>query len=86
MRDRETIVDKKYHREAWKTVGEPGAALADGKIVGIWRPRKGGRKLTVTVKTFSSPSASDKHALQIAAEQIAPLRGASLAAVDFETY
>jgi hypothetical protein len=86
MRDRETIVDKKYHREVWKTVGEPGAALAGGKIVGIWRPRKSGRKLTVTVKTFSSPLASNKHALQDAAEQIAPLRGASSVEVEFETY
>ena len=24
MRDRETIVEKKYHRELWRTVGEPG--------------------------------------------------------------
>ena len=54
MRDRETIVDKKYHREVWKTVGEPGAVLANGEVTGIWWPRKSGRKLTITIKRFDA--------------------------------
>ncbi|MEV4891542.1 winged helix DNA-binding domain-containing protein [Nonomuraea sp. NPDC055795] len=85
-RDRETIVDRKYHREVWKTAGEPGTVLADGEITGIWRPRKSGRKLTVTVRTFGSPRARDKKAIQGAAEQVAPLRGASSVNVEFATY
>lgn len=86
MRDRDTIVDKKYHREVWKTVGEPGAVLAHGKIAGIWRPRKSGRKLTITIKTFGPLPARDKSPLQHEAEQIAPLRGASSVDVEFDTY
>ncbi|MFI6395436.1 winged helix DNA-binding domain-containing protein [Nonomuraea sp. NPDC050540] len=85
-RDRETIVDQKYHREVWKTVGEPGTVLADGEITGIWRPRKSGRKLTVTVRTFGSLRARDRKAIQGEAEQVAPLRGASSVNVEFETY
>lgn len=86
VRDRETIIDKKYHREVWKTVGEPGAVLADGAITGIWRPRKRGRQLTITVKTFGSLPDRDKKSLQDEAEQVAPLRGASSVAVEFHTY
>ncbi len=82
LRDRETIVDKKYHKEVWKTLGEPGTVLADGKIAGIWRPRKSGRKLTISITTFGSLPARDKKSLRNEAEQVAPLRGAS--SVDIE--
>jgi Winged helix DNA-binding domain len=85
-RDRETIVDKKYHREVWKAVGEPGAVLAGGSIAGIWLPRKSGRKLTITVKAFGSLREQDKEALQNEAEQVALLRGASSVNVEFGTY
>jgi Winged helix DNA-binding domain len=85
-RDRETTVDKKYHREVWKAVGERGAVLAGGSIAGIWLPRKSGRKLTITVKAFGSLREQDKEALQNEAEQVAPLRGASSVNVEFGTY
>jgi hypothetical protein len=86
MRDRETIVDKQYHREVWKTVGDPGTVLADGKITGTWRPRKNGRKLTITIKTFGSLPDRDRKSLHGEAEQIAPLRGASSVDVEFDAY
>ncbi len=86
MRDRETIVDKKYHREVWKTVGEPGTVLANGKITGTWRPRKSGRKLTITIKAFGSLRDRDKKSLKSEAERVAPLRGASSVGVEFDTY
>ncbi|OZM70198.1 hypothetical protein CFN78_26720 [Amycolatopsis antarctica] len=85
MRDRGTIVDEKYHRQVWKTVGEPGAVLTDGEIAGIWRPRKNGRKLTMTVRTFGSLSQRDRKSIEDEAERIAPLRGASLVDLDFGT-
>ena len=85
MRDRDTIVDKKHHREVWKPVGEPGAVLADGRIVGIWRPRKSGRKLTLTVKTFRSLSTKLRTQLREEADHVAELRGASSVQVEFET-
>ena len=86
MRDRDTIVDKKYHRDVWTTVGEPGTVLANGKITGIWRPRKSGRKLTITVTTFGSLPDRDKKPLQNEAEQVAPLRGTSSVDVELDTY
>ncbi|MGV8084507.1 MAG: winged helix DNA-binding domain-containing protein [Coriobacteriia bacterium] len=84
MRDRNIIVDKKHQREVWKTVGAPGAVLADGKIAGIWRPRKSGRTLTLTVGTFWPLNATLREQLREEAEQVAELRGASTAQVEFE--
>jgi hypothetical protein len=72
--------------DEWKTLGEPGAVLAHGKITGTWRPRKSGRKLTITVKTFGSLPARDRKPLQDEAAQVAPLRGASSVDVEFDTY
>ncbi|KAA0022693.1 winged helix DNA-binding domain-containing protein [Antrihabitans cavernicola] len=86
LRDRETIVDKRFRRDVWKTVGEPGAVLADGTIVGVWRPRKKGTTLTLTVSTFTSLSSRHRTALRAEAEGIAPLRSASSVAVEFETF
>ncbi|MEV0606159.1 winged helix DNA-binding domain-containing protein [Polymorphospora rubra] len=86
LRDRETIIDKQRHRDVWKPVGDPGTALADGRIIGIWRPRKNGRKLTVTLKTFDALPARTKKPLQAEAEQVATLRGAASVDVEFDTY
>jgi hypothetical protein len=86
LRDRETIIDKKFHKDVYKKVGEPGAVLAHGKITGIWRPRKNGRKLTITIKTFGPLATRDKQPLEHEAEQVAPLRGANSVDVEFETY
>lgn len=85
MRDRDTIVDRKYHRDVWKTVGDPGTILVDGKIAGTWRPRKRGRKLTIAIKMFDPLPERDKRPLQDEAEQIALLRGASTVDVAFDT-
>jgi hypothetical protein len=84
MRDRDTIVDRKHQREVWKTVGAPGAVLADGTIVGIWRPRKIGHTLTLRVNTFRSPSTNLCEQLREEAEHVAGLRGASTVHVEFE--
>lgn len=86
LRDRETIVEKKYHRDVWKPVGDPGTVLGDGAIIGTWRPRKNGRKLTIAVKTFTTLPGRQKTAIQDEAEQIGPLRNASSVTVEFDTY
>jgi hypothetical protein len=83
LRDRDTIVDKKYHRDVWKTVGTPGTVLTDGKITGTWRSRKSGRKLTLTIKPCGSMPQPDRKALNDEAEQIAALRGASSVDIEF---
>lgn len=86
LRDRETIVEKKYHRDVWRTSGDPGTVLANGEIVGTWRPQKKGRKLTIAVKTFGDLVERHLVAVRAEAEQIAVLRGATSVTVEFETY
>ena len=86
FRDRDTIVGKKYQKDIRKTVGDPGSVLVDGKVIGVWRPRKGGEKLTVTLETFRTLLARKRSLLQSEAEQVAGLRGAALEDVEFNTY
>ncbi|HEY4457903.1 MAG TPA: winged helix DNA-binding domain-containing protein [Pseudonocardiaceae bacterium] len=85
MRDREVIVDKRHHRDVWKTVGEPGTVLADGAIAGIWRPRKNGRTLTLTVAPFTSLNKRQRTELGDEAEQVAELRGAAKVEVEYDS-
>lgn len=84
LRDRETIVDKRHHREVWKTSGDPGTILVDGTIAGSWRPRKNGRHLTITVSPFGSLSDRDRSRLQAESELVAPLRGASSVKIEID--
>lgn len=84
MRDRESIVDKQHHRQLWKTVGDPGAVLADGRIAGTWRPRKTGCRLTLTLDTFEPLSKALREQLHAEAEHVAELRGASTVQVEFD--
>ncbi|UVI36050.1 winged helix DNA-binding domain-containing protein [Brevibacterium spongiae] len=83
MRDRETIVPKEHHREVWKTVGDPGTLLVDGRIVGTWRVRKQNRRLNIRFAPFGTVSTTLKRALRSEAEAIAALREASGAEIEF---
>ncbi len=84
MRDRESIVDRHHHRELWKTVGAPGALLVDGQVVGAWRPRTSGRRLTIAVTPFAPLSSGDEARVHSEAATIGPLRGASSVAVEVD--
>ncbi|MGS2805219.1 winged helix DNA-binding domain-containing protein [Nocardia sp. MW-W600-9] len=84
LRDRATIVAPKYQRAVWKAVGAPGAVLADGDVAGIWRPRKKGRTLTLTVTPFRPMSARLRAQLRAEAVPLAELRGAADVHVEFD--
>lgn len=84
LRDRDTIVDPGHHRAVWKTSGDPGTVLADGRIVGTWRARRSGRRLTIAVGSFGSLPARSRRALDAEAEQVATLRGASSVTVELD--
>lgn len=81
-RDRETLIAKPYHRELWKPLGDPGAVLADGDIVGAWRARKNGQRLTITVTAFAVLTRQHQAQLADEAERVASLRAVSLARLD----
>ena len=64
-------------------LGRPGAVLADGELVGSWRPRQSGRSLTVAVKPWRALSGALREAVSEEAERLAAYRGIALGAVDF---
>lgn len=84
MRDRDKIVEKRFQPEVWKTAGAPGAVLANGNIVGTWRPRKVGRTLTLKINTWRSLDTTTGDELREEAERVAELRGASTTELQLE--
>jgi hypothetical protein len=78
-RDRALLVPETARRRAlWPTLGPPGAVLADGEVVGTWRPQASGKKLTLTVTAFAGGSWPG---LDEEAERVAAARGLRLAEV-----
>ena len=76
-RDRELLVpDAALRKRIWTVLGGPGTVLVRGELVGLWRPKKQGRKLLVTVEALGKLPASAKDALAAEADRIAPFRGA----------
>ena len=84
-RDRETIIDKQFHSDVFKTVGEPGTVLVDGRIIGTWRARKKGKNLSVSVTAFGRLSAHTKKSVEAEAKKVASLRGAAAVEVDVDS-
>lgn len=82
LRDRELLVPDEAHRkDLWRVLGRPGAIVADGEIIGTWRPRTSGRRLTVRIEPWGPLRARDRAAVEEQAELLAAHRGADLAQV-----
>ena len=84
QRDRATLLpDKALHRRVWKIIGNPGVVLADGELVGLWRPKKSGKRLQVTVEVVAPVSRSVRAEIEAEAALLAPSRGCTSAEVLF---
>ena len=82
-RDRSLLVpDPARAKALWPALGRPGAVLHDGDLVGLWRPRSSGRRLTVRVEPWTRLSTTALRAVTEQAERLAAHRGTPLAAVD----
>jgi hypothetical protein len=82
LRDRELLVaDEARRKDLWPVLGRPGAVVAGGEVVGTWRPRTSGRKLTVRIEWWGRPRAADRGLVEDQAERLAAHRGAVLAGV-----
>jgi hypothetical protein len=84
-RDRTLLVpDKAHQAEVWRILGNPGALLVDGEIVGTWRAKASGkRELAVTVTPFGSLPKKARAAVEAEAAVVAGVRGTAGAAVTF---
>jgi hypothetical protein len=78
-RDRDLLAPDPAHRKAlWPVLGRPGAVLADGDVVGTWRPRKSGSALTVTVDPWTPVNTALRTTIGEQAELLATFRGGRL--------
>ena len=79
-RDRSLLVpDEARAKDLWRVLGRPGGVLVDGEVVGTWRPRKTGRRLTVQVHLWRDVPRAP---LEQEAQRLAAVRGTESAAVD----
>ena len=79
LRDRELILpDKARQRQVWKTVGNPGAVLLGGRVIGLWTVRTRGENLDVSVTLFEPLSPAQRSRLEELAQGYAAFRGSAL--------
>jgi hypothetical protein len=80
-RDREALLpDPALRKKVWAAIGGAGIVLVDGAPAGLWRARKQGKRLELTVEPFGK---LPKRALGAQAERLAPHRGCASADVRF---
>jgi hypothetical protein len=85
LRDRELLVgDDTRRKDLWRVLGRPGAILADGEVIGTWRPRASDRRLTVRVEPWGRFQRGVRALVGEQAERLAAHRGATLAGVETE--
>jgi hypothetical protein len=83
-RDRATLVaDPAKVKALWPVLGRPGAVLVDGGVAGVWRPRKSGKKFTVTVEPWRTLEAPERKTIEAEAEKLAAFRGVALTGLDY---
>ncbi|HEY5855970.1 MAG TPA: crosslink repair DNA glycosylase YcaQ family protein [Aldersonia sp.] len=83
LRDRDTLVDDRTKaKELWRTIGRPGAVVAGGEVVGIWRPRQSGGALKLLATPWRKWSKSLRGAVDEQAALLAAHRGVTLTGVE----
>lgn len=79
LRDRDLILpDKARQRQVWKTVGNPGAVLLGGRVIGFWTVRTRGDKLDAAVTLFEALEPAQRSRLEELASSYAAFRGSAL--------
>lgn len=82
-KDRNTLApDQARAKQLWPVLGRPGAVLAGGELAGVWRPRKSGKRFTVTVEPWGRLSTAVREQIADQAERLAAHRGVTLANVE----
>jgi len=83
LRDRATLVpDPATRKDLWRTLGRPGAVVAGGEVLGTWRPRTSGRRLSVQVTSWAPLDPAAWDGVEAAAARLAAFRGVPLAGVE----
>lgn len=83
-KDRALLADKARHPVLWPALGRPGVVVRDGVLLGTWRPRSSGAKLTITLDLWGRTPPALTRQLQQQADLVARARGQRLAGVRTE--
>lgn len=84
LRDRTTLIpDKALQRHLWRSSGNPGVVLVDGRFAGIWRSQKKGKRLRVAIEMFTFVSRSIRSQIEAEAATLAPYRDCTSVKVEF---
>ena len=87
IRDRAVLLeDPARQRAVWRTVGNPGAVVRGGRVVGIWRTKALKGKLDLSMTLFEPLRAGEERALRELAEEYAAFRGAGLRGCEIASY
>lgn len=82
LRGRDVLApDASRRKQLWPVLGRPGAIVADGELLGTWRARTTGNKLTLTIDPWHRLSTDDRALLDEQSERLASFRGLELARV-----
>jgi hypothetical protein len=69
--DRRRVIDDDVFKKTTTPNGRsPGFVLVDGRVAGIWNPRKDGKQTTVEVEYLVDVSAADRRAVESEREQL----------------
>ena len=80
QRDRSLLLpDRRLQRLVWRAVGNPGAILLGGRIIGIWKVKTVRERLQVTATLWQEPDTALRDAVRARAEAYAAFRQAGLA-------
>ena len=80
QRDRTLLLpDKRLQRLVWRTVGNPGAILQQGRVAGCWKSKTRRGSLLVEAVFWQEPGPAARAAVQAKAEAWAAFRQMPLA-------
>lgn len=84
LRDRELLVpDPERRKVLWPVLGRPGAVVAGGEVLALWRPRTSGKRLRLAIEPWRPFGAAGRRAVEEEAERLAAHRGATSAGLTF---
>jgi hypothetical protein len=80
QRDRTTLLpDRSLHARVWRPLRAPGVVLEAGEPVAIWRSRRAGKRLEVSLEPLGPLPETTRAAIRTEADQLARLRACEAA-------
>jgi hypothetical protein len=68
------VPDRALAKEIWRPVGSPGALVVAGEAAGVWRARKNGKTLQLTITPHTKLTAKQREAVTTQADLVAETR------------